>query len=82
MKSGSAHINCLKWNSAGSRCLAGCSDGVLRLFDLQQKDCVAQWQAHQGEIHTVDVSTRIKAADRHETSGVDYEAYLQTVFIK
>ena len=56
MKSGPAHVNCIKWNSSGSRCLTGGSDGVLRLFDLQQKDCVAQWQAQQGEIHTVDVS--------------------------
>lgn len=54
VKSGPAHVNCIKWNSSGSRCLTGGSDGVLRLFDLQQKDCVAQWQAQQGEIHTVD----------------------------
>jgi len=56
VKGGPAHINCLKWDAAGKKCLAGRSDGIISLYDLQKKDCVAQWQAHTGDIHTVEFS--------------------------
>lgn len=53
---GPAHINCMKWNTNGSLCLTGASDGMIRLYDVQKRDCVAQWIAHHGDVHTIEFS--------------------------
>jgi FOG: WD40 repeat len=48
-----AVATCCTFNHNGQLLVAGCSDGVIRIFDLRRSDCIDSWTAHQGE--TLDI---------------------------
>ncbi|XP_069484881.1 WD repeat-containing protein 91 isoform X2 [Ambystoma mexicanum] len=49
-------INCTAFNHNGNLLVTGAADGVIRLFDMQQHQCAMSWQAHDGEVYSVDFS--------------------------
>jgi WD40 repeat protein len=40
---------CCTFNHNGQLLVTGCSDGVVRIFDLRRSECIDSWPAHQGE---------------------------------
>ncbi|KAK3094729.1 hypothetical protein FSP39_005505 [Pinctada imbricata] len=53
---GPVAINCLSYNHNGQLLLTGAADGQIRIYDMQQHKCISQWEAHHGEIHSVQFS--------------------------
>ncbi|XP_078527025.1 WD repeat-containing protein 91 isoform X2 [Lissotriton helveticus] len=49
-------INCTAFNHNGNLLVTGAADGVIRLFDMQQHQCAMSWQAHDGEVYSVEFS--------------------------
>ncbi|XP_055979961.1 WD repeat-containing protein 91 [Sorex fumeus] len=49
-------INCTAFNHNGNLLVTGAADGVIRLFDMQQHECAMSWQAHCGEVYSVEFS--------------------------
>ncbi|XP_006861211.1 PREDICTED: WD repeat-containing protein 91 [Chrysochloris asiatica] len=49
-------INCTAFNHNGNLLVTGAADGVIRLFDMQQHHCAMSWQAHCGEVCSVEFS--------------------------
>ncbi|XP_041369191.1 WD repeat-containing protein 91-like isoform X2 [Gigantopelta aegis] len=50
-------VNCCVYNHNGQLLITGAADGKIRLFDIQQHKCINQWDAHEGEVHTVQFSS-------------------------
>ncbi|CAN2387191.1 phosphatidylinositol 3-kinase regulator activity, partial [Pristimantis euphronides] len=49
-------VNCTSFNHNGNLLVTGAADGVIRLFDMQQHQCAMSWEAHKGEVYSVDFS--------------------------
>ncbi|XP_066446453.1 WD repeat-containing protein 91 isoform X2 [Eleutherodactylus coqui] len=49
-------VNCTSFNHNGNLLVTGAADGVIRLFDMQQHQCAMSWEAHRGEVYSVDFS--------------------------
>ncbi|XP_069927433.1 WD repeat-containing protein 91 isoform X2 [Oryctolagus cuniculus] len=49
-------INCTAFNHNGNLLVTGAADGAIRLFDMQQHECAMSWQAHCGEVYSVEFS--------------------------
>lgn len=49
-------INCTAFSHNGNLLVSGAADGVIRLFDMQRYDCAMSWQAHSGEVYSVEFS--------------------------
>ncbi|XP_069619271.1 WD repeat-containing protein 91 [Ranitomeya imitator] len=47
-------VNCTSFNHNGNLLVTGAADGVIRLFDMQQHQCAMSWEAHRGEVYSVD----------------------------
>ncbi|CAC5399011.1 WD repeat-containing protein 91 [Mytilus coruscus] len=54
---GPVAINCCSYNHNGQLLLAGAADGRIRLFDMQQNNCISQWEAHNGEVLSLQFSS-------------------------
>ncbi|XP_076104338.1 WD repeat-containing protein 91-like isoform X4 [Mytilus galloprovincialis] len=54
---GPVAINCCSYNHNGQLLLAGAADGMIRLFDMQQNNCISQWEAHNGEVLSLQFSS-------------------------
>ncbi|XP_064600272.1 WD repeat-containing protein 91-like isoform X2 [Liolophura sinensis] len=50
-------VNCTCYNHNGQLLLTGAEDGSIRLFDMRQLSCLAQWSAHEGEVLSVQFSS-------------------------
>ncbi|XP_035673814.1 WD repeat-containing protein 91-like isoform X1 [Branchiostoma floridae] len=48
--------NCTAFTFNGHLLVSGASDGVIRLYDMQRYDCLMSWQAHSGEVYSVQFS--------------------------
>jgi len=51
-----AVVYALAWSPTGVVLLSGGSDGMLRWWDLQHRECVRVRKAHQGAVHSLKVS--------------------------
>ncbi|XP_055506371.1 WD repeat-containing protein 91 [Leucoraja erinacea] len=49
-------INCTAFSHNGNLLVSGAADGIIRLFDMQRYDCAMSWQAHSGEVYSVEFS--------------------------
>ncbi|XP_033757120.1 WD repeat-containing protein 91-like isoform X2 [Pecten maximus] len=49
-------INCCSFNHNGQLLLTGAADGVIRMYDIQQCRCISQWDAHSGEVQSLQFS--------------------------
>ncbi|KAM7445844.1 WD repeat-containing protein 91 [Porites harrisoni] len=49
-------INCTAFNHNGTLCISGGADGMIRLFDMRSFDCLIGWQAHEGEVCSMQFS--------------------------
>ncbi|XP_043943485.1 WD repeat-containing protein 91 [Protopterus annectens] len=49
-------VNCLAFNHNGNLLVTGAADGVIRLFEMQHYECAMSWQAHEGEVYSVEFS--------------------------
>ncbi|XP_054844564.1 WD repeat-containing protein 91 isoform X2 [Eublepharis macularius] len=49
-------INCTAFNHNGNLLVTGAADGIIRLFDMQQHECAMSWEAHDGEVYSVEFS--------------------------
>lgn len=49
-------INCTAFNHNGTLCISGGADGMIRLFDMRSFDCLNGWQAHEGEVCSMQFS--------------------------
>ncbi|XP_060695514.1 WD repeat-containing protein 91 isoform X1 [Hemiscyllium ocellatum] len=49
-------INCTAFNHNGNLLVTGAADGIIRLFDMQRYDCAMSWNAHSGEVYSVEFS--------------------------
>lgn len=54
---GPVTINCCSFNHNGHLLLTGGVDGTIRLFDMQQHKVISQWEAHSGEVQTLQFSS-------------------------
>jgi len=52
---------CCTFNHNGQLLVAGCSDGVVRIFDLRRSDCIDSWTAHQGETLAIQLTADFTA---------------------
>jgi hypothetical protein len=52
----SAVGTCCTFNHNGQLLVVGCSDGVVRIFDLRRSDCIDSWMAHQGEALAIQLT--------------------------
>ncbi|CAH1783824.1 unnamed protein product [Owenia fusiformis] len=50
-------INCTVFNHNGHLLLTGGADGKIRLFDVTKCECIADWEAHEGEVYSVQFSS-------------------------
>uniref|UniRef100_F7G5G2 WD repeat-containing protein 91 n=1 Tax=Ornithorhynchus anatinus TaxID=9258 RepID=F7G5G2_ORNAN len=50
-------INCTAFNHNGNLLVTGAADGVIRLFDMQRHECAMSWNAHGGEVYSVEFSS-------------------------
>lgn len=41
--------------------MTGCSDGVVRIFDLRRSECIDSWTAHQGETLAIQLTADFTA---------------------
>lgn len=57
LQPGPMTINCCSFNHNGHLLLTGGADGNIRLFDMQQHKVISQWEAHSGEIQTLQFSS-------------------------
>lgn len=53
--------SCCTFNHNGQLLVAGCSDGIVRIFDLRRSDCIDSWTAHQGETLTIQLTADFTA---------------------
>ena len=64
----SINVKSIKFNHNGNMLIAGCSDGMIRVFDMNHRDAIMGWKAHDGPVSCVRYAS-------HETSlfsvGVD-----------
>src|SRR5205807_10565953 len=51
-----ARAYALAWRASGAMLVSGGSDGVLRWWDLQQRECVQVRKAHQGAVQSLKSS--------------------------
>jgi WD40 repeat protein len=58
---GSTVATCCTFNHNGQLLVAGCSDGVVRIFDLRRSDCIDSWTAHQGEALAIQLTADFTA---------------------
>ncbi|XP_069139768.1 WD repeat-containing protein 91-like isoform X2 [Argopecten irradians] len=49
-------VNCCSFNHNGQLLLTGAADGVIRMYDIQQCRCISQWEAHSGEVQSLQFS--------------------------
>ncbi|OWF40423.1 WD repeat-containing protein 91 [Mizuhopecten yessoensis] len=49
-------VNCCSFNHNGQLLLTGAADGVIRMYDIQQCRCISQWEAHNGEVLSLQFS--------------------------
>lgn len=52
-----AVATCCTFNHNGQLLVAGCSDGIIRIFDLRRSDCIDSWTAHHGETLAIQLTT-------------------------
>lgn len=62
-------INCTAFNHNGTLCISGGSDGMIRLFDMRSFDCLIGWQAHEGEVCSIQFSADETTAYSMGTDG-------------
>ncbi|GFG39308.1 hypothetical protein Cfor_02233 [Coptotermes formosanus] len=48
--------SCCTFNHNGQLLVVGCSDGIVRIFDLRRSDCIDSWTAHQGETLAIQLT--------------------------
>jgi len=53
----SAVGTCCTFNHNGQLLFVGCSDGVVRIFDLRRSDHIDSWMAHQGEALAIQLTS-------------------------
>lgn len=53
----SVYVTCCAHNHNGQLLIAGCSDGIVRTYDLRHAECVDQWQAHKDSILGLQLSS-------------------------
>ncbi|KAK6186094.1 hypothetical protein SNE40_008198 [Patella caerulea] len=66
---GPVSINCSSYNHNGQLLITGAADGVIRLFDIPQGKCISQWEAHTGEVNSVQFSSDETACYSLGTDG-------------
>ncbi|XP_060072966.1 WD repeat-containing protein 91-like [Ylistrum balloti] len=49
-------VNCCAFNHNGQLLLTGAADGLIRMYDIQQCRCISQWEAHSGEVLSLQFS--------------------------
>ncbi|KAJ9585107.1 hypothetical protein L9F63_020547 [Diploptera punctata] len=52
-----AMATCCTFNHNGQLLVTGCSDGVVRIFDLRRSDCIDSWTAHHGETLAIQLTS-------------------------
>lgn len=52
----SVYVTCCTHNHNGQLLIAGCSDGIVRTYDLRHAECVDQWHAHKDFILGLQLS--------------------------
>lgn len=62
-------INCTAFNHNGTLCISGGADGMIRLFDMRSYDCLIGWQAHEGEVCSMQFSADETTAYSMGTDG-------------
>ncbi|XP_020630287.1 WD repeat-containing protein 91-like isoform X2 [Orbicella faveolata] len=62
-------INCTAFNHNATLCISGGSDGMIRLFDMRSFDCLIGWQAHEGEVCSIQFSADETTAYSMGTDG-------------
>lgn len=62
-------INCTTFNHNGTLCISGGADGMIRLFDMRSYDCLIGWQAHEGEVCSMQLSADETTAYSMGTDG-------------
>ncbi|XP_056586567.1 WD repeat-containing protein 91 [Triplophysa dalaica] len=50
-------INCTAFNHNGNLLVTGAADGMIRLFDMQRYESALSWNAHDGEVYSVEFSS-------------------------
>lgn len=50
-------INCMCFNHNSNLLVTGGVDGMIRLFDVVQGDCLCGWTAHHGEVYNIQFSS-------------------------
>ncbi|XP_041091420.1 WD repeat-containing protein 91-like isoform X2 [Polyodon spathula] len=56
LEPGPIAINCTAFNHNGNLLVTGAADGIIRLFDMQRYESAMSWQAHDGEVYSVEFS--------------------------
>ncbi|KAJ8317213.1 hypothetical protein KUTeg_005117 [Tegillarca granosa] len=54
---GPVAVNCCCYNHNGQLLLTGAADGRIRMYDMQQHKCISEWEAHDGEVKSVQFSS-------------------------
>jgi WD40 repeat protein len=50
-------VNCMSFNHNSNLLVTGGVDGMIRLFDVTQGECLCGWTAHHGEVYNVQFSS-------------------------
>ena len=74
----SAVGTCCTFNHNGQLLVVGCSDGVVRIFDLRRSDCIDSWMAHQGEALAIQLTADFTVC---YTLGSDGKASCSSVYL-
>uniref|UniRef100_T1IIU8 WD repeat-containing protein 91 n=1 Tax=Strigamia maritima TaxID=126957 RepID=T1IIU8_STRMM len=57
LKDDSSVVNCSLFNHNGQLLIVGDTRGNISIFDMRNYECIAQWKAHSGETHTIELSS-------------------------
>ncbi|XP_071476056.1 WD repeat-containing protein 91-like [Diadema antillarum] len=49
-------VNCTSYNHNGNLLVTGAADGMVRLFDIQRRECLLSWRAHKGQVYAAQFS--------------------------
>ena len=50
-------VNCVAFNHNGNLLVAGGVDGMIKIYDVGQAECICLWEAHKGGVYNIKFSS-------------------------